>query len=248
MSLSSRFVWALAVVGALGAGWAAVWLFKSPEPSSTETAPATSASPAPTPPLEYSAIPVGSPASDFVRPWVTNVQVVDLDRDGLADILYCEAQKNSVRWLRQAPRGVFTEIVIGEDIPGPAHVWAGDVNSSGRLDVLVASMGRILPTNDRIGAVVVLENLDNRNFRKRVLIDRIARVTDVRAANLADHKDGRLDLVAGQFGYDQGETRWMENKGGWTFESHIVNSQSGCIHTPVAGFIGDGRTPIAPVF
>ena len=195
--------------------------------------------------LEYVPTPIGAPVSEFGRPIVTNVEIVDLDQDGLPDVLYCEGQKNSVRWIRQSPRGVFTEQIIGEDIPGPAHVWAADVNGSGRLDVLVASMGQITPNNDRIGAVVVLENLDNQHFRKHVLLDHVARVTDVRAANLVGHTDRRLDLVVGQFGYDQGETRWMENQGGWQFESHIVNTQSGCIHTPVADFDGDGAPDFA---
>jgi FG-GAP-like repeat len=199
-----------------------------------------------TPPrLEYIPSPIGAPVTEFGRPLVTHLQIIDLDGDGLADIVYGEAQKNTVRWIRQAPRGVFTEQIIGEDIPAPAHVSAADVSGSGRLDVLVASMGQITPNNDRIGAVVVLENLGNQHFRKRVLIDHTARVTDVRGANLAGHKNGALDLVVGQFGYAQGETRWMENKGAWQFESHLVNSQSGCIHTPVADFDGDGREDFA---
>ncbi len=176
---------------------------------------------------------------------VTSVQIFDLDGDGLPDVLYCDAQKNTVRWIRQAPRGAFTEQIIGEGIPAPAHVWAADINGTGRLDVLVASMGQITPNNDRIGSVVVLENLDNQHFKKRVLIDHVARVTDVRAADLMGHKNGLLDLVVGQFGYAQGETRWMENKGGWQFESHTVNTQSGCIHTPVADFDGDGKPDFA---
>ena len=195
--------------------------------------------------LVYEPITIGAPLGEFGRPWVTNLMIVDLDGDGLNDVLYCEGQKNSVRWIRQAPRGQFTEQVIGEDIPGPVHVWTADVNHHGRLDVLVASMGKIFPDNQQIGAVVVLENLDNQHFQKRVLLERVARVTDVRGANLAAHPDGRLDLVVGQFGYDQGETRWMENKGDWQFESHVVNSQSGCIHTPVADFDGDGKPDFA---
>ncbi len=208
----------------------------------------TASSPAPAtkvPPLAYEPIAIGSPVSDFGRPMVTSVQIFDLDGDGLADVLYCDAQKNTVRWIRQAPRGVFTEQIIGEDIPAPAHVWVADLNGTGRLDVLVASMGQITPNNDRIGSVVILENLDNQHFQKHVLIDHVARVTDVRAANLTGHKDKLLDLVVGQFGYAQGETRWMENKGGWQFESHTVNTQSGCIHTPVADFDGDGLPDFA---
>jgi len=238
---------ALIILGVVTVGWGAVklisvWTTASPlEPVDPEPIP-LSASEAK---LEYLPTPVGSPASEFVRPWVTNVQLIDLDQDGLLDIVYCEAQKNSVRWIRQSPRGVFTEKIIGTDIPGPAHVWASDVNGTGRLDVLVASMGKVMPTNDCIGAVVVLENLGDQRFKKHLLIDQVARVTDVRAANLSDHRDKRLDLIVGQFGYNQGETRWMENRGNWHFESRIINTQSGCINTPVADFVGDGRSHIA---
>lgn len=217
-----------------------VWGDAETSPHGSKSAPASAA-----PTLEYVATPIGAPVSEFGRPLVTNLEMVDLDRDGLLDVVYCEGQKNTVRWIRQSPRGVFVEHVIGEDIAGPAHVSAADVNGSGRLDVLVASMGQIMPSNDRIGAVVVLENLDDRQFRKHVLIDHAARVTDVRAAKLSAGADKRLDLVVGQFGYDQGETRWMENKGNWQFESHVVNSQSGCVHTPVADFDGDGTLDFA---
>lgn len=195
--------------------------------------------------LEYVPKAIGAPVSEFGRPMVTHVALIDLDRDGLLDVLYCDAAKNTVRWIRQSPRGVFTERILAEEIKGPAHVAAADLNGTGRLDVLVASMGQIFPNNDLIGSVIVLENLDNSHFEKRILLQNVARVTDVRAANLTEHTDRRLDLVVGQFGYAQGETRWMENKGNWQFESHIVNTLSGCIHTPVTDFDGDGRPDFA---
>lgn len=199
------------------------------------------------PPLAYAPTALGRPVGPDDRPIVTNLQIADLDRDGLPDVIYCEARENTVRWIRQSPRGVFTEQVIADNLPAPANVWAADVQGSGRLDVLVACMGQIMPNNDRIGAVVVLENLDNRAFRPHTVLENTARVTDVRAANLAGHTDGRLDLVVGQFGYAQGETRWMQNRGGWQFDSQIVNRQSGTIHTPVADFDGDGRTDFAAI-
>lgn len=243
MSLSRSALLALGLAGTALAGYIFVKMFdRGNEPITKAHAIETAATVSQ---IEYNPTPIGAPVSEFGRPVVTNLQIVDLDQDGLPDVLYCEAQKNSVRWIRQSAGGVFVEQVIAQDIPGPAHVIAADVNGTGRLDVLVASMGQIMPNNDRIGSVVVLENLDNRTFRPRVLLENTARVTDVRAANLAGHQDGRLDLVVGQFGYAQGEVRWMENRGDWQFESHVVNRQSGAVHTPVADFDGDGRPDFA---
>jgi len=234
----------LLIVAALLLGGGALWLAVRPASPDPMVAPVAPPRPAP-PSLNFVPTAIGATAGPEDRPMVTNLQIADLDQDGLPDVIYCECRDNTVRWIRQAPRGVFTEQVIARDLPAPANVSAADVQGSGRLDVLVACMGQIMPNNDRIGSVVVLENLDNRTFRPRTLLDQTARVTDVRGANLSGHQDGRLDLVVGQFGYAQGETRWMKNLGGWQFESHIVNRQSGTVHTPVADFDGDGRPDFA---
>jgi hypothetical protein len=106
-------------------------------------------------------------------------------------------------------------------------------------------MGQLMPNNDLIGSVIVLENLGGGRFEKRVLLEKVARVTDVRAANLSGRTDGKLDLVVGQFGYAQGEIRWMKNLGGWKFESTKLGMLSGCIHTPVADYDGDGTADFA---
>jgi hypothetical protein len=232
-----------AVLADLAAGMV-VCSLRRPTPSTAAPATRPAASHA-AQALAYQPVSLSVPATASERPLVTHVEIVDLDQDGLVDVLYCEASAHSVRWIRQAPRGVFTETVIGESILAPAHVWAGDVYGNGRRDVLVASMGQLLPNNDRIGSVVALENLDNRNFRRHVVLEHVARVTDVRGANFAGHADGRLDLVVGQFGYAQGETRWLENRGEWKFESRLVSTLSGAVHTPVADFDGDGRVDFA---
>src|SRR3954468_18373818 len=45
------------------------------------------------------------------QPLVTNVKIVDLDKDGIPDVLVCDAVLNRVVWYRQAPRGTWEERV-----------------------------------------------------------------------------------------------------------------------------------------
>ena len=123
----------------------------------------------------------------------------------------CDAKANEIRWVRQKPLGTFIETRIGEEVRGPAHVTPCDLDGDGDLDLLVAKMGMIFPNNDKIGAVVVMENLGRGSFKNRLLVEHIARVTDVEPGDFDG--DGDMDLAVGQFGYDDGEIRWMENKG-----------------------------------
>lgn len=191
--------------------------------------------------LRYDPRPIGDPVHG--RPFITHVMITDLDQDGLPDIVACDAESNSVRWLRQYPRGVFTERAIGDPIKGPVHATVCDINGDGLPDLLIASMGIVLPNNDKIGSVVILENLGGGKFRNRVVLENVARVTDVQAADI--NGDGKLDLIVGQFGYVEGEVRWMENLGDWQFRSHILLSEPGTINTPVADYLGDGHPSIA---
>ena len=38
-------------------------------------------------------------------PIICHVLAVDLDADGLLDVVACDAEKNHVTWVRQSPRG-----------------------------------------------------------------------------------------------------------------------------------------------
>lgn len=185
--------------------------------------------------------PLGEPIGPDERPFVANVGIADLDRDGLADILAADAESNQITWLRQAPAGVFRAQVLA-DVAGPAHVAAVDIDQDRDLDVLVASLGVIFPNNAPIGAVIVLENDGRQSFTRRVIVERIARVSDVRAGDL--DLDGDLDLAVAQFGYDQGETRWLENQGGWAFASHVIQQLSGPINAEPADVDADGDLDI----
>ena len=84
------------------------------------------------------------------------------------DIIVCDCRSNSVNWIRQFPAGVFTETVIADSLNAPAHVQVIDFDKDGDKDILVAVLGLIFPSNDKIGSVVILENDGKNHFKKHV--------------------------------------------------------------------------------
>lgn len=179
------------------------------------------------------------------NPWVAHVRAVDLDQDGRMDVIGCEAKDDEVVWLRQLETGGFREIVIGSDLQAPVHAEAYDLDADGDLDVLVSAMNIVFPNNDKVGALIVLENDGAQNFSQRVLLQNVERVTDARAADFDG--DGDLDLAVGQFGYDQGEVRWMRNEGDWNYRSEVLLRLSGTINVTVDDYDGDGSQDIAAI-
>lgn len=175
-------------------------------------------------------------------PQISNLAVSDLDGDGLLDVIVCDAKNNFVSWIRQYPAGTFTESVLAKDLIAPAHVQVCDFDNDGDKDLLVAVLGMLFPNNDKIGSVVILENDGNCNFTKRIIAEKIARVSDVRAGDLDN--DGDMDLAVAQFGYDDGETRWIENLGNWKFQSHILQNLSGPINVEITDIDKDGDLDI----
>ena len=154
----------------------------------------------------YRPEPLGNSFED--KPWVSHLDVVDLDQDGLLDIVGCEALESTVFWIRQNTDGSFEEITLATGMKGPVHVQAVDMDKDRDLDLLIASMSVIFPNNDHIGFVYVLENDGNEIFQPHAVLENVMRVSDVRAGDF--NGDGEMDLAVGQFGYDQGEIRWME--------------------------------------
>lgn len=188
----------------------------------------------------FKPIHVGEEVGD--KPWIAHVRAVDLDQDGLMDAIFCDAKHHLVLWLHQVAPDEFVEKVIGRDMRAPVHVEAADMDGDGDLDVLVSSMSVVFPNNDKIGAIFILENLGDGAFHPHLIIENIDRVTDVRAADFDG--DGQMDLAVGQFGYDQGEVRWMRRTGPWTFESEILLQLSGTVNIGVADFDKNGTLDI----
>jgi len=212
------------------------------QPLPPRTPPAAAGPPGGSGVLAFTPRPIGSPVGAGERPQIAHVMPIDLDRDGLLDVIACDLLKNHVVWLRQSPQGAFTESPLGEAVPAPAHAEPIDLDKDGDLDVLVASLGVLFPSNAKIGAVVALENDGNGRFSNRVLLRDVARVSDVRAGDLDG--DGDLDLAVAQFGYNEGQTRWMRNDGAWRFSSTILQNLSGPINVEIADLDRDGDLDI----
>lgn len=175
-------------------------------------------------------------------PLIAHIQAEDLDEDGLLDVILCDDRGNFVSWIRQAPAGIYSESILADDLVAPSHVQAIDFDFDGDKDLMVGVLGMLFPNNDKIGSVVVLENNGDFRFTKHLVASRIARVSDVRAGDLDG--DGDMDLAVAQFGYDDGETRWIENLGNWKFESHILQFLSGPINVELVDIDTDGDLDI----
>jgi hypothetical protein len=201
---------------------------------------------------QLSAIPKGEKKDFLIRrpigfeytekPMISHIAVDDFDNDGLLDVIVCDAKDNFVSWIRQFPENVYSESILASDMIAPAHVQVFDFDMDGDKDLLVAVLGLLYPSNDKIGSIVYLENDGNFNFKKTTIIERIARVSDVRAGDLDG--DGDMDLAVAQFGYDDGETRWMENLGNGEFKTHMLQNLSGPINVEIVDIDDDNDLDI----
>lgn len=161
-------------------------------------------------------------------PQISNLEVCDIDGDSLLDVIVCDIKHNTVSIIKQFPKDTYTETIIANNIIAPSHVSVYDFDKDGDQDLLVAALGMLFPNNDKIGSVIVLENIGENQFKKHIILENIPRVADVRAGDIDN--DGDIDLATAQFGYDDGETSWIENLGNWKFKNHTLQNISGAIN------------------
>jgi len=105
----------------------------------------------------------------------------------------------------------------------------------------VASLGSIVPTEDKIGAVIVLENQGGAEptFVAKPLLKNVPRVSDVRVGDLDGDLD--VDLVVGMFGlYTSGGAIWLERCASGNYKRHVILERNGVSHVPLVDIDGDG--------
>lgn len=177
------------------------------------------------------------------RSWITNVQVVDLEGDGVNEILACDAGENRIVVCRRDEQSWSVE-TLAEDLLAPAHAELVDLDGDADRDLVVSLLGNIQPDDGAVGQVVWLERTKT-GFRRHLLLDGVRRVADARSGDLDG--DGDQDLVVAVFGYARGEVLWLENDGQQSFTSHRLLNAPGAIHVPLADFDGDGDLDIVTV-
>ena len=129
-------------------------------------------------------------------------------------------------------------------MPNPSHASLADLDKDGVRDLLIADIGFFMPEDNTKGSVVWLRGRADGSYEKRVLAEKLPRVTDVEAADFDG--DGDLDLLVAAFGlYSQGGILLFENRTtDWKdpqFVPATLDARNGALRTEVADIDGDGR-------
>jgi hypothetical protein len=184
------------------------------------------------------------PESDRA-PRLTHVSIVDLDADGRPDVLACDARRCALAWYQASSEGAWHELLLADDVPmlAPSRAILVDLDADGDQDVVVAVLGSLAPTEDRLGRVLWLQRQDRLNFAAHTILDDVQRIHDVQAGDL--DRDGDQDLVVAELGKDRGRVVWLEQRQAGKFRDRELLLAAGPVHVPLADFDGDGDLDIA---
>ena len=142
-----------------------------------------------------------SPPGAAPVPIVAHARLVDLDGDGRPEVVACDMGHGLV--LVGDPRVAPATLREIAKVPNPVRAAAVDLDRDGRTDLLVADIGFFMPEDHSKGAVVWLRQTADGTLEKRVLVEKLPRVTDVEAVDVDG--DGDLDLLVSAFGlYSRG--------------------------------------------
>ena len=163
-------------------------------------------------------LPEGAPHT------TANIRLDDVLGDGTPQLLVTEPLAGKVVWFRNMDQPV----TLTNGLTEPVRAQAIDIDNDKDNDILVADIGILLPTNDKVGSVVLLRNDGNFQFEPITLLDGVGRIACAEGADLDGDTD--MDIVVCVFGHEDGKLLWLEQKENFVFEEHILDPRPGAIH------------------
>ncbi|MEX2399855.1 MAG: VCBS repeat-containing protein [Rhodothermales bacterium] len=188
--------------------------------------------------LRFEHTSIGRPPGTRGRPQVGNVNVVDLDGDGRKDVVVGDFERHRVSLVRREENG-WREHDLAS-IPYPGHTEVGDFDGDGDSDIVVANVGSAVPTDNRVGSVVLLTRMEGLNFESTTILEGVGRVADVRPGDF--DQDGDVDFVVAIFGFlNEGGIGWLERQADGSYRYHPLSDKQGGVNVLPTDLNGDGR-------
>jgi hypothetical protein len=151
----------------------------------------------------------------------TTIQGVDLDQDGLRDVLITSVSDNSVSYFRNLGSGTFgTRVIVSNGVSFARSASFGEVNGDGRPDL--ACLGNPFAATT---ARWFLKNAPGVNPLFNPTANTVTNVTNGGYVNLLRdmNSDGLLDVVV--LATNLGQVFWCENLGAGSFGNAASNQK-----------------------
>lgn len=136
------------------------------------------------------------------------------------------------------------------DLVDSVNTWGPTVNIEiKKQEWLLCDIGILNPNNDRLGSGKKISISADGKFvanSEQKLVNQLQRPVQLLPVDL--NKDGKEDIIACEFGYLTGQLSWMENKGGGTYDKHILRPLPGAIKAIVDDYNHDGLPDIWVLF
>ena len=209
---------------------------------SRDTMQALAADPARSP-IAFSSRAIGF-ASDRDSPArIGNLRITDLDRDGAADILVCDDVSPALSWIHRSGTDWREDTLA--PLPYPGHAEPVDIDGDGVMEIVVACLGSLTPTDSLFGGVALLKGSPSGGYIPQRIATGLGRTADARPGDF--DRDGDIDFSVAIYGHiNTGGLAWLENRGG-EYTLHQLTNRAGVIHAPVVDLDGDGNLDIVAV-